>query len=85
MVHCNNGASELNAWAGLFAEFARAIGADADTAMVFETLFRSALSPEKTGAGWSAPQVWMAHAAVTAASTSVRPSSNRASRARVRP
>ena len=22
MVHCNNGASELNAWAGLFAEFA---------------------------------------------------------------
>ena len=23
MVHCNNGASELNAWVGLFAEFAR--------------------------------------------------------------
>lgn len=29
------------------------------------TLFRSALSPEGTGTGWSAPQVWMAHAAVT--------------------
>lgn len=29
------------------------------------TLFRSALSPNGTGAGWSAPQVWMAHAAVT--------------------
>lgn len=29
------------------------------------TLFRSALSPEATGAGWSVPQVWMAHAAVT--------------------
>ncbi|HEY5978520.1 MAG TPA: FGGY-family carbohydrate kinase [Microlunatus sp.] len=43
MVHCNNGASELNAWVGLFAEFARAIGADADTAMVFETLFRASL------------------------------------------
>ena len=28
MVHCNNGASELNAWAGLFAEFAAALGAD---------------------------------------------------------
>ena len=27
MVHCNNGASELNAWVGLFAEFAAAIGA----------------------------------------------------------
>lgn len=29
------------------------------------TLFRSALSPEGGGTGWSAPQVWMAHAAVT--------------------
>ena len=28
MVHCNNGASELNAWVGLFAEFAAAIGAE---------------------------------------------------------
>ena len=28
MVHCNNGASELNAWVGLFAEFAAALGAD---------------------------------------------------------
>src|SRR3954447_21660852 len=26
MVHCNNGASELNAWVGLFAQFARGIG-----------------------------------------------------------
>ena len=29
------------------------------------TLFRSALAPGGTGAGWSSPQVWMAHAAVT--------------------
>jgi sugar (pentulose or hexulose) kinase len=43
MVHCNNGASELGSWVGLFAEFARALGAPADTATVFETLFRSAL------------------------------------------
>ena len=26
MVHCNNGASEINAWVGLFAEFAAASG-----------------------------------------------------------
>ena len=38
MVHCNNGASELNAWVGLFAEFAEALGADVDTAGIFETL-----------------------------------------------
>ena len=31
MVHCNNGASELDAWVGLFAEFAGALGADVDT------------------------------------------------------
>ncbi len=43
MVHCNNGASELNAWAGLFAEFAAALGSGADTGRVFETLFRAAL------------------------------------------
>jgi sugar (pentulose or hexulose) kinase len=43
MVHCNNGASELNAWVGLFAELAHALGSEADTSMIFETLFRSAL------------------------------------------
>jgi sugar (pentulose or hexulose) kinase len=43
MVHCNNGASELNAWAGLFTEFARALGAEVDPSEVFETLFTAAL------------------------------------------
>jgi sugar (pentulose or hexulose) kinase len=43
MVHCNNGASELDAWAGLFGEFARALGAEVDPSTVFETLFRTAL------------------------------------------
>lgn len=43
MVHCNNGASELDAWAGLFTEFARALGVEADPAEVFETLFTAAL------------------------------------------
>jgi sugar (pentulose or hexulose) kinase len=44
MVHCNNGASELNAWVGLFAEFAAALGTAADSSTIFETLFRSALN-----------------------------------------
>ena len=44
MAHCNNGASELDAWAGLFAEFAAAVGAEVDRSTVFETLFRSALT-----------------------------------------
>ena len=43
MVHCNNGASELGSWVALFAEFARALGASADSSTVFETLFRTAL------------------------------------------
>src|SRR4051794_38923718 len=43
MVHCNNGASELEAWAGLFGEFARAVGSEVDTSKVFETLFAAAL------------------------------------------
>ena len=44
MVHCNNGASELNAWVGLFAEFAKALGAEADSSVIFETLFTAALA-----------------------------------------
>ena len=44
MVHCNNGASELNSWVGLFAEFAKALGVEVDTSTVFETLFTSALN-----------------------------------------
>jgi len=43
MVHCNNGASEVEAWVGLFAEFARAMGSDADPSTVFQTLFTAAL------------------------------------------
>jgi sugar (pentulose or hexulose) kinase len=43
MVHCNNGASELNSWVGLFAEFAQALGVAADNSAIFETLFTSAL------------------------------------------
>jgi sugar (pentulose or hexulose) kinase len=51
MVHCNNGASELNAWVGLFAEFAAAAGTDISTSTVFETLFHSALDGAPDGGG----------------------------------
>ncbi len=51
MVHCNNGASEINAWVGLFAEFAAAAGAPMDAGVVFETLFRAALDGAPDGGG----------------------------------
>src|SRR3954451_78048 len=44
MVHCNNGASELNAWVGLFTEFAQLLGSSADSAAILKTLFTPALS-----------------------------------------
>jgi sugar (pentulose or hexulose) kinase len=51
MVHCNNGASELDAWVGLFGEFARALGSDADSSQVFTTLFTAALDGAGDGGG----------------------------------
>ncbi|HEY1105019.1 MAG TPA: FGGY-family carbohydrate kinase, partial [Agromyces sp.] len=56
MVHCNNGASELAAWAGLFDRFAAATGATRDGApigrdAVFETLFSEALDGEADAGG----------------------------------
>lgn len=43
MVHCNNGASELAAWAHLFGRFAAAAGTIVDADAVFDVLFREAL------------------------------------------
>lgn len=43
MVHCNNCTSDINAWAGLFAEFAAAIGAELDANTLYTLLFRKAL------------------------------------------
>ncbi len=51
MVHCNNGASELNSWVGLFTEFAEALGATADVSTIFERLFTSALQGAPDGGG----------------------------------
>ncbi|MEW1821186.1 FGGY-family carbohydrate kinase [Arthrobacter sp. NPDC080031] len=51
MVHCNNGASELAAWAGLFGRFAAAAGAPADPDAVYEALFSEALAGEPDAGG----------------------------------
>lgn len=51
MVHCNNGASELSAWAGLFGRFAQAIGSDVDQDGVFAALLKEALAGEADGGG----------------------------------
>ena len=43
MVHCNNCTSDINAWAGIFRQFADAIGAPVDTDKLYTTLFKAAL------------------------------------------
>jgi sugar (pentulose or hexulose) kinase len=51
MVHCNNGASELAAWAGLFGRFAAASGSPIDSDGVFDVLLREALEGEADAGG----------------------------------
>jgi sugar (pentulose or hexulose) kinase len=51
MVHCNNGASELDAWAGLFAEFATAIDPNATKPDVFRTIMHAALNGDPDAGG----------------------------------
>jgi sugar (pentulose or hexulose) kinase len=51
MVHCNNGASELAAWAGMFGRFAAAAGFPIDSDAVFDTLFREALTGDADAGG----------------------------------
>lgn len=51
MVHCNNGASELGAWAEMFGQFATALGQPADPDAVFGALLRSALEGDADGGG----------------------------------
>ena len=43
MVHCNNGASELAAWVGMFQRFAEAAGFPLEADAVYGTLFAEAL------------------------------------------
>jgi sugar (pentulose or hexulose) kinase len=51
MVHCNNGASELAAWAALFTRFAAAAGTPLEPDAVFEVLFREALLGDADAGG----------------------------------
>jgi sugar (pentulose or hexulose) kinase len=51
MVHCNNGASELGAWADMFGQFAAALGHLARPDDVFGALFRAALDGDADGGG----------------------------------
>lgn len=51
MVHSNNCTSDLNAWAGLFGEFGRAMGIEISDAALFETLYRQALRGDADGGG----------------------------------
>ncbi|MDP9026922.1 MAG: FGGY-family carbohydrate kinase [Actinomycetota bacterium] len=51
MVHCNNGASELAAWAGMFQRFAEATGTPLDADTVYDALFREALLAEPDAGG----------------------------------
>ncbi|WP_182112138.1 MULTISPECIES: xylulokinase [unclassified Actinotalea] len=51
MVHCNNGASELGAWAEVFGRFAAVLGHPAEPDAVFGALLREALDGEADGGG----------------------------------
>jgi len=51
MVHCNNGASELGEWAGVFGELAAAVGSTASSDDVFGALLHAALDGEPDAGG----------------------------------
>jgi sugar (pentulose or hexulose) kinase len=51
MVHCNNGASELAAWVGLFKQFSELAGQNLDSDKVYEILFREAMNGESDAGG----------------------------------
>ena len=43
MVHCNNCTSDINAWVGLFADFAQTAGIQLDRGQLFTLLFKKAM------------------------------------------
>jgi sugar (pentulose or hexulose) kinase len=51
MVHCNNGASELAAWVGLFRRFAEASGSPVDQDAAYSALLGEALEGEADAGG----------------------------------
>lgn len=46
MSHANNFTSDLNAWVGLFCQFAAALGTPVDTGNLYGTLFRAAIADD---------------------------------------
>lgn len=44
MSHANNGTSDLNAWVGLFEEFAQLMGYQTDTGELFSKLYTNFIS-----------------------------------------
>ena len=51
MVHVNNCSSDINAWAGLFGEFAAALGVEVAPDKLYSVLFNSALEADKDAGG----------------------------------
>jgi len=51
MVHCNNGASELAAWVGMFRRFAELAGTGLDSDGVYDLLFTEALAGDADAGG----------------------------------
>jgi sugar (pentulose or hexulose) kinase len=51
MVHCNNGASELDAWAGVFGTFARGAGHELAPDEVFRVMLHAALDADADAGG----------------------------------
>lgn len=49
MVHCNNCTSDLNAWVGIFREFAESFGIDVDMNKLFGTLYNKAMEGDPDG------------------------------------
>lgn len=54
MVHCNNGASELGQWMGLFQRFSEAAGLSLTQDQIFETVFRESLTGDADAGGFLA-------------------------------
>src|SRR5687767_415627 len=51
MVHSNNCTSDLNAWVNLFQEFTDALGVEINQSMLFEMLYKKALTGDADGGG----------------------------------
>ena len=51
MVHCNNCTSDLNAWVGIFREFAELMGVKCDIGEIYGKLYSNALTGDKDCGG----------------------------------